>query len=101
MQGVLVFITEKTMAKMFNLLEIGINKLPPKLIKEKENENEVVVYQKIVPPKALVNWEGWKVTLLRKMYVVRLPALIQVIWLKGSWFTYVAKKLMNFVMLNE
>jgi len=54
-QGVLVFITEKTMAKMFNLLEIGINKLPPKLIKEKENESEVVVYQKIVPPKALVN----------------------------------------------
>lgn len=54
-QGVLVFITEKTMAKMFNLLEIGINKLPPKLIKEKEKENAMVVYQKIVPPKALVN----------------------------------------------
>ncbi len=40
---------------MFKLLEIGINKLPPKLIKEKEKENEVVVYQKIVPPKALLN----------------------------------------------
>jgi hypothetical protein len=54
-QGVSVFITEKMMVEMFNLPKIGISKLPPKLTKEKEKENEVFIYQKIVPPKALVD----------------------------------------------
>jgi hypothetical protein len=31
-------------AKMLNLLEIGINKLSPKLTKEKEKEKEVAIY---------------------------------------------------------
>jgi hypothetical protein len=35
----------------------------------------------------------------RSIYVARLPTLIQVILLKGSWLTYVAKKLMNLVVL--
>lgn len=64
------------MVEMFNLPKIGISKLPPKLTKEKEKENEVFIYQKIVPPKALVDWKGWKVSLLKRMYVIRLLALI-------------------------
>jgi len=35
------------------------------------------------------------------MYVAKLLTLIHVIWLKGSRLTYVAKKLMNFVMLVD
>jgi hypothetical protein len=45
----------------------------------KEKENKVVVYHKITPPKALVDQEGWKVSLLNGMYAARLLALIQVI----------------------
>ncbi len=89
------------MVEMFKLPKIGIKNLPPKLTKEKEKINEVIIYQKIVPWKALVDQKGWKVSLLKGMYVVRLLALIQVIWLKGDRLTYVAKKLMNFVMLGE
>jgi hypothetical protein len=50
---------------------------------------------------ALVDLEGWKVSLFKGMYVGRLLALIQVIWLKGSQLTYVAKKLMSFVVLAK
>ncbi len=32
------------------------------------------------------------------MYIARMPALIQGIWLKGSHLTYMAKKLMTVVM---
>jgi hypothetical protein len=39
-KGVLVFITETLVAKMFNLPKIGISKLPSKLTKEKEKEKE-------------------------------------------------------------
>jgi hypothetical protein len=46
-------------------------------------EKEVAIYQKIVPPKVLVNQEGWKVSLLKGMYATRLPTLIQVIFVKG------------------
>ncbi len=42
-------------AKMLNLLEIGINKLSPKLTKEKEKEKEVAIYWKIIPLEALVD----------------------------------------------
>jgi hypothetical protein len=48
-QGVSIFITEKTMVEMFKLPKIGIKNLPPKLTKEKEKKNEVIIYQKIVP----------------------------------------------------
>ncbi len=40
-------------------------------------------------------------SLLKGMYATRLPTLIQVIWLKGSQLTYMAKKLMNFVLLAK
>jgi hypothetical protein len=56
-----------------------------------EREKEVGIYQKIVPPKTLVNREVWKVSLLRGMYVARLLALIQIIWLKGSRFIVMIK----------
>ncbi len=86
---------------MLNLLEIGITKLLAKPTKEKERENEVAIYWKIAPLKALVDREGWKVSLFKGIYVVRLSALIQIIWLKSSHLTFVAKKLMNFVVLVE
>jgi hypothetical protein len=35
-KGVLIFITKKTVAEMFNLPKIGINKLSAKPTKEKE-----------------------------------------------------------------
>jgi hypothetical protein len=54
---------------MLKLSEIGISKLLPKLTKDKGKEKEVAIYWKIVPPKAQVNLEGWKVPLLRGMYV--------------------------------
>jgi hypothetical protein len=43
-QGVPIFITEKTMVNMFNLPKIGIKELLPKLTKEKDNEKEAVTY---------------------------------------------------------
>jgi len=84
------------MARMLNLLKMGITKLPTKLAKDKDKERkrerEATIYQKIVSPKALVNWEGWKVSLFKAMYATRLLALINVIWLKGNQLTYIAKK---------
>ncbi len=68
MQGVLVFIIEKMMVKMFKLPELRINKLPPKSTKEKEKEKKTTNYQKIIPPKALIDQEGWKVSFFHGMY---------------------------------
>jgi hypothetical protein len=85
------------MVEMFSLPQFDIIKLSVKPQKEKE----MTIYWKITPPKTLVDWEGWKVSLLKCMYVTRLPILIQVIWLKGSKFAYVAKKLLNIVVLVE
>ncbi len=77
MQGVLIFITKKMVAKMSQLPKIGFKKLLAKPTKEKEKEKEAVIYQKIAPPKkTLVDREGWKVSLLKGMYVAILPALI-------------------------
>ncbi len=105
MQEVPIFIIEKTMAKMFNLPKSNIANLPTKPIKEKDKERErekkAAIYQKIASLEALIDQEGWKVSLLKGMYVAKLLALIQVIWLKGSRFTYVTKKLMNFVILAK
>jgi hypothetical protein len=36
----------------------------------------VAIYYKIVPLEALIDQEGWKVSLLKKMYAIRLPTLI-------------------------
>ncbi len=58
-------------------------------------------YRKITPSETLVDQEGWKISLLKGMYAVGLPTLIKAIWLKGSRFTYVAKKLMSLVVLIE
>ncbi len=44
--------------KMLQLPKIGLNKLPTKPTKEEEKEKEAVVYQKIAPLEAFVNWEG-------------------------------------------
>jgi hypothetical protein len=54
-----------------------------------------------MPPKAFVDQEGGKVSFLKGMYETILSALIMLIWLKGNRFTYVAKKLMNFVVLAK
>jgi len=69
--------------------------------KGKKWENDATIYQKIDPLKALVDQEGWKVSLLKGMYVAQLLALIQVIWLKGSRLTYVTEKWMNLMVLAE
>jgi len=78
-KGVLVFITETWMAKMFNLPKNRHNKLPSKPTKEKEKEKEAIIYRKIISLEVLVNREGWKVSLFKGMYAVKLLALIQVI----------------------
>lgn len=78
------FHNKKIVVEMFNLLEIDITKLPAKPTKEKERGKEVAIYWKIAPPKALVDREEWKVSLLKGIYVIRLLTLIQIIWLKGS-----------------
>ncbi len=84
---------------MFKLSKTCINKLLTKPTKKKDKEKEATIYWEILPLEAFVNQEGWKVSLLEGMYATKLSTLIQVIWLKGSWFTYVAKKLMSFVLL--
>jgi hypothetical protein len=56
---------------------------------------------KIAPPEVLVDREGWKVSMLEGIYVAKIFALVQTIWLKGSCFIYVAKKLMILVALVE
>jgi hypothetical protein len=83
------------------LLEISITKLLAKPTKEKEREKEGAIYWKIAPLKALVDREGWKVSLFKGIYVARLSTLIQMIWLKGNQLTFVAKKLMDFAVLVE
>jgi hypothetical protein len=57
-QGVSVFMTKKTVAKMLDLPKIGINKLPTKPTKEKEREKEVAIYQQVIPPKTFINRGG-------------------------------------------
>jgi hypothetical protein len=52
------------------LPETGFDKLLTKPTKEKEKE--ATIYRKIAPPKALVDREGWKVSLLKGMYIARL-----------------------------
>jgi hypothetical protein len=84
MQRVSIFIIIETVAEMFNLPKISINKLLSKPTKEKEREKEAAIYRKITLLKALINRERWEVSLLNGMYATRLLALIQVIWLKGS-----------------
>jgi hypothetical protein len=44
-------------------------------------------FQKIAPLEALVDREGWKMSMLKGMYIARMPILIQGIWLKGSYLT--------------
>ncbi len=53
---------------------------------------------KITPLEALGDKEGWKMSMFKGMYVVRILVLIQGIWLKESRLTYVEKKLMILVV---
>jgi hypothetical protein len=57
-QGVLVFITKKTVAEMLNLPKIGISKLPTKPTNEKEREKEATIYQKITTLETFVDQGG-------------------------------------------
>jgi hypothetical protein len=66
-----------------------------------EREKEVATYWKIVSLETLIDRKGWKVSLLKGMYVAKLPTLIQVIWLKGTQLTYMEFFLMSFVVLVE
>jgi hypothetical protein len=72
MQGVPIFIIEKTMAKMLNLPKSSIANLPTKPIKKKDKERErekkVAIYQKIASLEAFIDQEGWKVSFLKGMY---------------------------------
>jgi len=54
-QGIPIFIIEKMVAEMLNLLEVGIIKLLTKPTKEKEREKEAAIYGKNVPLEALVD----------------------------------------------
>jgi hypothetical protein len=56
---------------------------------------------KIAPLEVLVDREGWKVSMFKGIYATRISTLMQAIWLKGSQFTYVAKKLMILVAFVE
>jgi hypothetical protein len=64
------------MLKMLKLLKVGITKLLAKPTKEKEKGMEAIVYWKITPLEVLVDREGWKVSLLKGMYVAIFLALI-------------------------
>jgi hypothetical protein len=71
------------MVEMFYLPQSDITKILAKLAKDKEKEREkereATIYQKIVPSNTLLDREGWKVSFLKGMYVVRLLALTHVI----------------------
>lgn len=72
----MVFITKKMMVEMLKLPKVGITKLLAKPMKEKEKEMEGIVYWKIAPLEALVDWEGWKDSLFKGMYATIFLALI-------------------------
>jgi hypothetical protein len=69
--------------------------------RKRKKENEVAIHLKIVPPNAIVDYEGWNFFFPKGMYDAKLFALIQIIWLKRNKFTYVAKKLLSLVVLAE
>lgn len=83
------------------LLQFGLVKSLAKPQKEKEKENEVAIHLKIVPPNAIMDYEGWNFIFPKGMCDAKLFALIQIIWLKSNKFTYVAKKLLSLVVLAE
>ncbi len=58
LQGVLISITEKMVVEMLKLLKTCISKLLTKPTKEKEKENEAVVYRKITQLEVLIDQEG-------------------------------------------
>ncbi len=55
---------------MLHILELGITKLLIKPAKDKDKERrkerEAAIYYKIISPKALVDWEQWKVPISRE-----------------------------------
>jgi hypothetical protein len=48
----------------------------------------------MAPLNAFIQKEGMRVSQLKRKYVTQLLTLIQMIWLKGTYGTYVNKKLM-------
>jgi len=86
-----VLFTKDIVAEMLVLPQAKHLKL---LAKQKEPN-----FQKIAPPKILVDREGWKMSMFKGMYIARMPTLIQGIWLQGNRLAYVAKKLMIMVAL--
>ncbi len=62
------------MVNMFNLPKIGIKKLVPKLTKERENEKEAIIYEKVTWLETLVIVR--KDSFVMGMYVAKLLALI-------------------------
>ncbi len=83
--------TKDTMAKNLLLPHVGHSKLSTK---QKESN-----FPKKTPLEALVDREGWKVSMFKDMYITIMHVLIQGIWLKGSHVICVAKKLMVLVTL--
>jgi len=89
------------MAKMLNLLEIGINKLSPKSTKEKEKKRKTSIYPKknsigsIGQPRRM---EGFPFKGNVCNWIININPSN---WLKGSQLTYMANKLMNFVVLAK
>jgi hypothetical protein len=51
-------------------------KLTKEKNKEREREREATIYRKIVSLEALVDQQGWKVSLPKGMYITKLSALI-------------------------
>ncbi len=92
-QGVLMLFTKDMVVEMLLLPQVEHFKL---LAKYKESN-----LLKIAPPEVLVDREGWKVSMLKGIYVAKIFVLVQAIQLKGSCFIYVAKKLMILVALVE
>jgi hypothetical protein len=68
-QGVPMLLIKNMVAKMLLSPQVAHAKLPTK--------RKELNFLKIVPPKALVDKEGWKISMLKGIYVVRMFALIQ------------------------
>jgi hypothetical protein len=78
-QGVPVFITEKTVGEMFCLPQVEIS--TPLTIKQ---SNVAKICLKMVLKDDVLQKKGWKASQLEGKYVTRMLALMQAIWLKGN-----------------
>jgi hypothetical protein len=81
---------------MLGLPNIGIT--IPRNYKQDEVANMCI---RLSPKDAIVRKEGWKVVQLKGKYATCMFALLQTIWLKESTITYVTKKFMLVMMVEE